>query len=102
MRKVLFALGTVTLICSAGGVDLDRAAASESVVVKKRIVKPRVVDVGSCRAAWRCGPGGCDWRRVCARRCPDGISCYPLYGAYGPYGGAGFWGAYTPSGWGWR
>jgi hypothetical protein len=27
--------------------------------------------------------------------CPDGYSCYPLYGAYGPYGGPAYWGAYT-------
>lgn len=29
------------------------------------------------------------------RSCPGGYSCYPLYGAYGPYGGVAFWGAYT-------
>src|SRR5262245_2945779 len=102
MRKVLLALCTVSLLWSAGPAELDRAAASEVVVVKKRIVRPKVVDIGSCRVAWRCGPLGCDWRRVCPRRCPDGISCYPLYGAYGPYGGTGYWAAYTPSGWGWR
>jgi len=27
--------------------------------------------------------------------CPDGYSCYPLYGAYGPYGGKAYWAAYT-------
>jgi hypothetical protein len=27
--------------------------------------------------------------------CPDGLSCYPLYGAYGPYGGEAYWAAYT-------
>ena len=40
--------------------------------------------------------------RVVERRpyyagCPDGLSCYPLYGAYGPYGGQAYWSAY--SGW---
>lgn len=30
--------------------------------------------------------------------CPDGYSCYPLYGAYGPYGGRAYWSAYT-AGW---
>jgi hypothetical protein len=40
-----------------------------------------------------CGPSGCRWHRV-NYRCPD-LSCYPLYGAYGPYGGAGYWGAYS-------
>jgi hypothetical protein len=27
--------------------------------------------------------------------CPDHYSCYPLYGAYGPYGGQAYWAAYT-------
>jgi hypothetical protein len=36
-------------------------------------------------------------RRVVRRYigCPDGYSCYPLYGAYGPYGGKAYWAAYT-------
>jgi hypothetical protein len=53
-----------------------------------------------CRAIWRCDPNGCAWRSVCPRVCPNGYSCFPLYGAYGPYGGIGYWGAYTYSGWG--
>jgi hypothetical protein len=40
-----------------------------------------------------CGPSGCRRHRI-AYRCPD-LSCYPLYGAYGPYGGAAYWGAYS-------
>jgi hypothetical protein len=28
--------------------------------------------------------------------------CYPLYGAYGPFGGMAYWGAYTDAGWGYR
>ncbi|UFZ01805.1 hypothetical protein LQG66_21070 [Bradyrhizobium ontarionense] len=27
--------------------------------------------------------------------CSDRYSCMALYGAYGPYGGPGYWGAYT-------
>ncbi len=34
------------------------------------------------------------------RPCPDGYSCYPLYGAYGPYGGGAYWASYTYGGWG--
>ncbi len=55
-----------------------------------------------CQREWRCGPDGCGWQRVCWPRCPDGYSCYPLYGAYGPYGGVAYWGAYTSSGWVYR
>src|SRR5674476_1625883 len=40
-----------------------------------------------CQDLWRCRRNGsCDWYRVCTRPCPDGYSCSPLYGAYGPYG----------------
>jgi len=52
-----------------------------------------------CQEIWRCGPAGCDWHRVCSRPCPDGMSCAPLYGAYGPYGGQGYWGGYSDIGW---
>ena len=34
--------------------------------------------------------------------CPDRYSCYPLYGAYGPYGGVPYWSAYSSFGWGLR
>ena len=27
--------------------------------------------------------------------CPLGYACYSLYGAYGPWGGALYWGAYS-------
>jgi hypothetical protein len=43
-------------------------------------------------------PAGCGWR--CRGGCPDRYSCYPLYGAYGPYGGTAYWARYTISGWG--
>ena len=49
----------------------------------------------------RCGPyAPCGVR--CPTICPGGYSCFPLYGAYGPHGGTGFWGAYTFTGWGLR
>jgi hypothetical protein len=34
-------------------------------------------------------------------KCPDG-TCYSLYGAYGPHGGALYWSRYTYAGWGYR
>ena len=49
----------------------------------------------------KCGPyAPCGAR--CPIICPGGYSCFPLYGAYGPNGGTGFWGAYTFTGWGLR
>lgn len=41
-----------------------------------------------------CGPYGCPRYRI-TTSCPDRLSCYPLYGAYGPYGGVGYWSAYS-------
>jgi hypothetical protein len=41
----------------------------------------------------RCGPTGC--RRVNLCRCPDHLSCYGLYDAYGPFGGRSFLSTYT-------
>jgi hypothetical protein len=50
----------------------------------------------SCPRIWACGGGVCDWQRVCRPvACPDGYGCYPLYGAYGPYGGAAFWSSFS-------
>jgi hypothetical protein len=31
-------------------------------------------------------------------RCPERYTCYPLYGAYGPFGGVAYWDAYTAGG----
>lgn len=55
-----------------------------------------------CRRVMQCTPSGCFWQRSCLRVCPGGYSCAPLYGAYGPYGGREYWGAYTFTGWGHR
>ena len=48
-----------------------------------------------CHRVQYCTPAGCEWRRTCFRGCPDGISCYPLYGAYGPWGGHAYWSSYS-------
>jgi hypothetical protein len=40
----------------------------------------------------------CGWR--CRAPCPDGYSCYPLYGNFRmPYGSPAYWTRYTASGW---
>jgi hypothetical protein len=48
-----------------------------------------------CTRIWSCQGDLCSWQHVCWRGCPDRYSCSPLYGAYGPYGGAAYWGAYS-------
>ena len=63
----------------------------------------RVTMVGPhCHSVRYCGPHGCVWRHSCHALCPDGYSCYPLYGAYGPYGGVAYWDGYTGGGWEYR
>jgi hypothetical protein len=74
------------IVQSAKAADLDLRASSAD-------------GVNMCHRAWRCSPQGCGWRRICGSPCPDGYSCFSLYGAYGPYGGAAYWSAYTSSGW---
>jgi hypothetical protein len=81
--------GAMTLAAPAG---LDPAIAAtqslESVLYR-------------CHRVQQCSPAGCEWHRVCPRGCPDGVSCFPLYGAYGPWGGRGYWGSYSyPYGYG--
>jgi hypothetical protein len=94
MRKVLVYAALMLGIC---GVSSVRAAdATMSKETRATELPP------NCQNLWRCSPAGCDWHRVCSRPCPDGYSCAPLYGAYGPYGGTAYWGSYTASGWGTR
>jgi hypothetical protein len=41
----------------------------------------------------------CGWK--CHQACPDGYSCYPLYGNFiMPYGSPAYWARYTIGGWG--
>ena len=79
----LWAIGACS---NAGAVDLH-SKVSQTVSI-----------LGTCRFAWKCGPEGCAPQRVCRYLC-RGYFCYSLYGAYGPYGGPSYWGAYTQVGW---
>jgi hypothetical protein len=99
MRNILFAALGSAMLLSAGtlpslGADLS---------VSGPYVGKRVVGLDrTCRAVRRCGPDGCHIRHVCWGGCTDRYSCYPLYGAYGPYGGTAYWSQFTASGWGYR
>jgi hypothetical protein len=104
MRKIGLLLAAAIGL-AAGGLGSGAASAGMlgvSVVVP---VAATTVDVATnvfyrCQRIRTCDPRGCWVQRTCLRNCPDGISCHPLYGAYGPYGGVGYWGAYTFTGWG--
>ncbi len=97
MRGLLFAaLGSVVLL---GTTSLPSYSADLG--VEGPAASTRVAGVGRhCREVRRCGPAGCQVRHVCWGGCTDRYSCYPLYGAYGPYGGSAYWGAFTETGWG--
>ena len=93
------------LAVTAAGLLLALAALSPAIAQEpgnargKRMGPLGPGDNGMCYRHWRCGPSGCGWHKICGN-CPDRHSCWPLYGAYGPYGGVGYWGAYSPNLWG--
>jgi hypothetical protein len=96
MSKTLFMLSAVFLIVFTSVTESFNANAADA----PRLRKNRVTMADrNCQDLWRCGRAGCNWYHVCTAPCPDGTSCYPLYGAYDPYGGTAYWGAYTDSGW---
>ena len=76
MKRALFALLAVLIVLPVG---YTTSSAAELEVQQSHAPRTAV------RHAHRLYYAGC----------PDGYSCYPLYGAYGPYGGKAYWGAYT-------
>ncbi len=89
----------IAILTVAAGALLFGGSSSYSADLGGYSVRQRSVEQG-CHQVKQCGPAGCVVRSVCQRYCPDGYSCYPLYGAYGPYGGTSYWAAYTDTGWG--
>ena len=90
MRKIALTVATVSALVSTGSL-MPEATADEAPVVHHSNKMRHI-----CRGP-NCGPyAPCGVR--CRIVCPDRYYCYPLYGAYGPYGGTAFWGAYTYTG----
>ena len=88
------AVAAIFVLVSFGGLTREAMADESAVIRHSKKVRQ------ACHGP-KCGPyAPCGVR--CPIVCPDGYSCRPLYGAYGPYGGVGFWGAYTFTGWGFR
>jgi hypothetical protein len=91
-----------TLLMLAAGLSLLAAGAGPSLAADLGLREGRSAEGALGAHCWRarvCGPAGCEWRRRCAEECQGGrlsrYTCGPLYGAYGPWGGRGYWDAYT-------
>jgi hypothetical protein len=85
MRSIVTTLALAALLpcVSAYGADARVHRRAQPLVEGTRIEK----------SAWVCGRRGCRTRFF---RCPDRLSCSPIYGAYGPYGGVQYWSAFSP------
>jgi hypothetical protein len=89
LKLIAFLLGTLAATSGqAAAADLGALAPSAPDVVVSQLGP-------HCSRIWNCHGEICHWRRVCWHGCPDRYSCSPLYGAYGPYGGTAYWGAYS-------
>jgi len=94
VRNMMFVMTAIVAVVNSGSFTLEAAADGGPAVQQSKSVRH------VCEGP-KCGPyAPCGVR--CPRICPGGYSCFPLYGAYGPNGGAAFWGAYTFTGWGLR
>src|SRR5262245_66690334 len=82
MRRALYSVAAILAISSVGLLFAGQGQAADLNANKRQYSRSD------------CGPYGCQWRHK-LYGCPDRLSCYPLYGAYGPYGGAAYWGAYS-------
>lgn len=92
MHKLNFILVVAAVTLCASEWVARPGYADDAPSVRQKALRP------ACRGP-ACGPyAPCGVR--CRVVCPDGYSCQPLYGAYGPYGGVAYWGAYTFTGWG--
>jgi hypothetical protein len=82
MRRLLYLVTAIIAIPAFALLFAGRGQAADLNVYKRQASRSD------------CGPSGCGWHHL-TYRCPDRLSCYPLYGAYGPYGGAAYWDVYS-------
>jgi hypothetical protein len=82
MRRALYFAATIIAMSCVALLFASRVQAADLNVNKRHISRSHYGP--SYRHSYRRSYG-----------CPDRLSCYPLYGAYGPYGGAAYWGAYS-------
>jgi hypothetical protein len=80
MRQALYSLATIVAIFSIGLLFSSQGQAADLNANKRHISRSHY---------------GLSAYRHSYRRCPDRVSCFPLYGAYGPFGGTAYWGVYS-------
>jgi hypothetical protein len=82
MRRALCSMATIVAIFSIGLLFTSQGQAADLNANKRHISRSQY------------GPSYRHWHRG-LYGCPDRVSCFPLYGAYGPYGGTAYWGTYS-------
>jgi hypothetical protein len=97
MREALISVAVGTAVLLSGGFTPARCA---ELGPSPAVIAPPIT--AGCRSVWICGAHDCGWRPICRPAAAERYYGYPLYGAYGPYGGTAYWGGYTASGWGYR
>jgi hypothetical protein len=95
MRKLILMVAMAATVIGLQASSHTARAADMGVYSRERVALS-----GHCSRQRICGPEGCGWQRFCRVGCLDRYRCSSLYGAYGPYGGSAYWGAYTSVGWG--
>jgi len=88
MRKTILMIMAIFAMISCDCLTQDASADGIAVIPHSKRV--RNIHHGQCGPYQRCLPAPC----------PDRYSCYSLFGAYGPYGGAAYWSRYSYDGWG--
>lgn len=96
MHKTLLTLAAGICLVAAGP---NPSRGAELPVRDSRSAELPLTVGHNCWRVQICGPMGCEWRRRCWNACQGGresrYTCGALYGAYGPWGGRGYWDAYT-------
>jgi hypothetical protein len=80
MRRTLYLVAAILAISSIALFFPSRGQAADLGVNKRQVSRSHY------------GPSAYAHRRYSG--CPDRLSCSPMYGAYGPYGGQAYWSAY--------
>ena len=94
MRKLSLTIAMAAAV--VGLLAFSDVARAADVGVYRQGAPARVATGGHCSRQWICGPEGCGWQKFCPYSGAYGRG----YGAYGPYGGTGYWSRYTAGGWG--